>query len=53
MSQEDGVLAFIDDGYTRDFYIRGEPGLYPEVRFTARPMVFGESDYFSFVFFYL
>jgi len=39
MSESNGVSAFIDDGYTIDFFIRGEEGLYPPVRGKYRPMI--------------
>lgn len=38
MSQQNGD-GFIPDGYTRDFAIKGVPGLFPDVRGTFRPML--------------
>ncbi len=41
------VLGFIDDGYTEQGFVRGEPGLHPDVRFEWRPSVPEELDRYN------
>lgn len=31
--------GYIEDGYTRDFFIKGIPGLYPDAKGTFRPLL--------------
>lgn len=38
MSENNGC-GFIPDGYTRKVYIKGVPGLYPDLNATIRPML--------------
>lgn len=39
MSDSNGVLGYIHDGYTVPGYIQGVPRLYPSLRFEYRPML--------------
>ena len=39
MSTENGVYAYIHDGYTRSAYVAPRTRLYPAVRFLYRPML--------------
>lgn len=39
MANNGDVTGWIPDGYTRSFFIRGVPGLYPDTRGSLRPLV--------------